>query len=125
VTSALSTLDDLREVVLRGRANDRNWMVDLAVLGAFLVFVAVWQLSGPGDDFGAIFTGWAGAVVVLATVFITATIANRCRAGLRLGCVFFTRATMSGLIYWNMSGGLDTFKLHQTARVTCLRGSRP
>lgn len=90
-------------------------------LGPLFVFVTVWQLSRLGDDFLAILAGWTGAVVVLSTVLIAATIANRCGAGLRLGCVLFTLATMSGLVYWNISGGLDTFKL----RGDLLHGSRP
>jgi hypothetical protein len=113
VTSTMATVNDRHQVVRRGRATGRNWMVGLAILGPLLVFVAVWQLSGLGDDSWAIFAGWAGAVVVMATVLVAATVADRCRVGLRLGCVLFTLATMSGLVYWNMSGGLGTFKLQR------------
>lgn len=113
MTSTLTTVNDRHEAVGRGRATDRNWIVGLAVLGPLLVFVAVWQLSGLGDDSWAIFAGWIGAVVVVATVLVAANIADRCRVGLRLGCVLFALATMSGIVYWNMSGGLRSFKLQR------------
>jgi hypothetical protein len=130
VTSTLAKVDGRQRVVRRGSATDRNWVVGLAVIGPLLVFVMVWFLSGFGDDFWAVLASWAGAVVVVGTVLVAAAIADRCRAAIRIGCVLFALGTMCGLVYWNTSGGLDTFKLQRDVpswqeAVDALHGVQP
>ncbi len=111
VPSKVATLDDIRRAARRGQSRDRAWLVGFTVGWPLLLFVCLWEASGPGTNDVAMGVLWVGSVVTLFVIPMAAQRAYRCPRRLRVACTAGILVAIAGLVAWTLTGGMVATKL--------------